>query len=542
MVAGEALSGIVNRAGGRAPWTARLARLGFVGAVSAMALVAASCGEPGDGGTASPDEAASAYPFEVGYVPDGYRLSAIGAGNDEAEWDPEMGSDQPYTVIDVDGTTVIARVAPWEPMESEFRWASGSGDHSPELFALEDGRSAAFGDARDAMTGSEVTTWNDVVVEVDRGTALVVAGELPRDTLVEVAEAIDPAIERTAAPVVAEVPESWTVLGSVQPDGAVALATEVRPRTPLVPGPASAYAVGYDRPLLPGSDGGLTDTLAVMTLPGASLDLEALTVLRPHGGELVGVVTVDVGGRPGYFSDSYARFGGRVRSVATQGEDGALIVVTASTASRLDAEELARVAASVRRVDGDAWEQAIDDVFGGPGLQPDAGETAIATGSFGDVDWLLQTRTYEVAEGIVGATPGTFVNVDECLKLSTRQRLCNSAGFGGSGGGIAVWNTTSPEFDEMGVPPFVTITSNDPAAVTARLTRGDEVHDVELHPVPGGAQGNVGVGIAAIDVPPGIIPSCHPNPSELPEPPAGITTGRIDLLDDQGVVIGCIGM
>ena len=155
---------------------------------------------------------------------------------------------------------------------------------------------------------------------------------------------------------------------------------------------------------------------------------------------------------------------------------------------------------------------------------------------------MLQTSTYEVAEGIVGATPGTFVNVDDCLKLSTRQRLCNASGFGGSGGAIAVWNTTSPEFDEMGVPPFVTITSSDPAAVTARLTRGDEVHDVELHPVPGGAEWNVAAGIAAIDVPPGIIPTCHPNPSELPEPPAGISTGRIDLLDEQGTVIGCIGM
>ncbi|MDQ2677319.1 MAG: hypothetical protein M3Y51_01145, partial [Actinomycetota bacterium] len=498
--------------------------------------------DPPGGGSAEPGEDAAAYPFEVGYVPAGYRLSAIGAGTDEPEWDPEMGSDQPYTVIDVDGITAIARVAPWEPMESEFQWASGSGDHSPELFALEDGRNAAFGDAQDAMTTTEVTTWNDLVVEVDRGTALVVAGDLPKETLVEVAEGIDPAIERTAAPVVADAPDSWTVLGSVQPDGVVALATEVRPRTPAVPGPAGAYAVGYDRPLLPGSDGGLTDTLAVMTLPGASIDLDALTVQRPHGGELVGAVTVDVDGRPGHVTDSYARFGGRVRSLAKRGEDGALIVVTASTASRLDADELARVAASVRRLDGDAWDQAIVDVFGGPGLQPDAGEAAIATGSFGDVGWLLQTRTYEVAEGIVGATAGTFVNVDECLKLSTRQRLCNASGFGGSGGGISVWNRSSPEFDELGVPPFVTITSNDPAAVTARLTLGDEVHDVGLHPVPGGAQGNLTAGIAAIDVPPGIIPTCHPDPSELPEPPAGITAGRIDLLDEQGAVIGCIGM
>lgn len=544
MVFGGLVRGITNRVGGLDP---RPTRRGLAAAVVVVAAIAGSCGEPGadapGGGSAEPGEASASYPFEVGHVPDGYRLSAIGTGNDEAEWDPEMGSDEPYTVIDIDGTTAIARVSPWEPMESELQWASSSGDRSPELFALGDGRRAAFGEGQAMMPGSDSTAWNDLVVEVERGVALVVAGdELSKATLVELAEAIDPAIERTAAPVVTDVAASWTVIGSVQPDGVVALSTEVRPRTTAVPGPVGAYAVGYDRPLSPGSDGGLTDTLAVMTVPGDSIDLDSLVVERPHGGELVGATTVDVGGRPGYVTDAYARFGGRVRSLATEGEHGALIVVTASGGSFPEADELARVAASVRPVDDTAWDRAVVDAFGGPGLGPDEGEAAIATGSFGDVDWLLQTRTTEVPEGVVGVDPGTFVVVDECLKLSTRQRLCNGTGFGGSEGAFAVWNTSSPGFDEMGVPPFVMITSDLPTAVTARLSTGGQTHEVELHPVPGGMQGNVNAGIAAIDVPPGIIPTCHPNPAELPQPPAGITTGRIDLLDGTGTAIGCVGM
>lgn len=488
------------------------------------------------------DAGAASYPFEVGWVPDGYRLSAIGIGTDEAEWDGEMGSDEPYTVLDVGGTTVIARVAPWEPMESELRWASSSGDRSPELFTLDDGRAAAFGEGQAAVPGSDVAAWNDLVVEVEPGVALVVAGaELPKQTLVQVAEAIDPAIDRTAAPVVGDAPEAWTVLGSVQADGAVALTAEVRPRTSSIPGPVSAHAIGYDRALRPDGDPGLTDTLAVMTLPAGSIDLEALQV-EPPPGESIGAAAVDVEGRPGHVIDSYARFGGRIRSLVTHGDGGASIVVTASGGTLPDADELARVAASVRRVDGAAWEQAIVDAFGGPGLRPDEGEIAVATGSFGDVDWLLQSRTTEVPDGVPGLVPGKVVNVDECLKLSTRRRLCIPGGLSGSAGGIAVWNTASPGFDELRLPPFVVVTSNEPRAVTARLSSGAQSVDVQLHQVPGGSVGNVNAGLAVVDVPPGIIATCHPDPSELPEPPTGTSTGRIDLLDASGAAIGCIGI
>lgn len=485
---------------------------------------------------------AQAYPFAVGYVPDGYRLSAIGRGNDVAEWDDEMGSDEPFTVLDVDGDSVVARVVPWEPVEGELRWASTSGDTSPELFVLDDGRNAAFGQGQSSTYGSGSTAWNDVVVEVEPGVALHVAGDaMTRDVLVEVAEAIDPAIERTAAPVVSNVADSWRVLGSVQPDGVVAMAADVRPRTSAVPGPDSAYSIGFDRALAAGSDGGLTDTLAVMTLPGDSIDLAALSAPRFAGGEVITPLAVDVDGRPGFVSESYGRFGGSVRSLVTTGDDGALIVVASSGGSFVDPADLVRVAASVAPVGSAEWDGATVEAFGGPGLNPDDGESAIAAGTFGDVGWLLQTRTAEVPEGIVGSTAGTFVNVDECLKLSTLERLCTSAGFGGSGGSISVWNTSSPGFDEMGVPPFVTITSDDPDAVIARLSSGGESHDVELHRVPGGADGNATAGLAVLDVPPGMIATCHPNPAELPQPPSGMAVGRVDLIDDAGTVIGCIG-
>jgi hypothetical protein len=476
-------------------------------------------------------------------VPSDYRLVAVGRGTDDPTWDDEMGSDETLTVVDVDGREVHASVVAWEPMESELKWASRSGDTSPEVFALEDGRPAAYGEGTDGA-------WDDLVIEVGDTEALMIAAQdATKDELVGFAEHIVTDGDRTVAPVVQDAPDGWQVRGSIGIDAAVAMRAESYGRSNEVPGPASSYAMSWVD-TLPVEHEGPAGSLSVMIIPGASADLAALATVRRSWEPVDEPVPVEADDRAGVIVSSTAQFGGGVVTLFLESGTGALVVVTATGTRVPTNDELLALGASVHQVDDAEWDAARTAAFGGAELVADEGETEIARGEADGIEWLLQTRSSARPEGAVGSTgpetigplPPVAVQVDDCLKLSTRQRACASSSIAGSSGWISVWNDTLPSAADVDFPDFTVVATSNTAAGTARIRAGSTTIDGALSEVPGGDWEQARAGVIFGSPPAGTaIPTCNPDP---PEPPPGsaIVAYRIDLLDAAGTVVGCVGL
>lgn len=491
------------------------------------------------------DEAGSAHPFAGGPIPDGYRLVAAGRGTQEQQWGTEMGFDGAYTAIEVAGRTVVAGIVPWEPMESSLQWASFSGDENPETFVLDDGRAAAYGEG----TGGR---WDDLLIEVGPTEALrIAAPNATRQELVEISARVMTNGERDASPVTEGRPEDWAVLGSVGVDTSVALRAQAYPSSNVVPGPASSYGMGWaytGEHTQEGSPG----SLSVMVLPGDDADLAALEVNPRNSAEEPPPPRqpLELEGRPAVLVSGWALGGGEVRSLVTDDETGALVVVTAYGAPMPTDDELVAVAKSVRPVDPSEWEQTEIAAFGGPGLNPDEGESEISRGEVDGIEWLLQTRTYKLPPDAEGATgPDTYgplgptsVTVDTCLKLSTRERACGAASLGGPDGSLYVRGEPEAAHDGVDFPPFLLVVSSQRRAEVVRLRAGDTTVEAPLHPVPGGDWDNSRAGVLMAEVPEGRpIPVCNPDPPPM-EPPEGLTVARVDLYDAAGERLGCAGI
>jgi len=504
-------------------------------AVVAGTLALGACGEAEQQGDPAPSTAASAHPFAVGEVASHYELSIAGRGTDEQAWDPEMGADEPYVVVDAGGQIVVASVVPWEPMESSLEWASASGDRDPETFVLDDGRPAAYGKGADGG-------WDDLVIEVGPTEALRIATENgTRDNLIELARHIDSDGDPAAAPTVADPPDSWEVLGSVQPGALMALRAQVYPSSNASPGPTSGYGIGWVDQRLPVENSSLS-SLAVMVLPGDAADLDALATRAARFGESDQPARLEVDGRPALLFDGTGQFGGGLRSLVTNDETGALVFVTAFGEALPTEQELVSIASSVRPIDEAEWERFEIETFGGPDLVADPGETELARGDADGVEWLLQTSTMQVQPGAFGPTGGgpTGVRVDECLKLSILQHSCPSPSGGGEDGSVFLWTSSLPYFDDLGFPEYVVVTTSQPEARRMRVTIGATVVEADVHNVPGGSVDSIGAAVAFIELPEASpIAVCNPAP---PPPPDGLEIIRIDLLDDSGNVIGCAGM
>jgi hypothetical protein len=503
----------------------------LVGMVTVGVLVLVACGDPGQQGTPEPSAGDEAHPFAVGEVAEHYELSVAGRGTYDQDWSSEMGADEPYVVIDVDGRTVAASVVPWEPMESSLQWASASGDREPETFVLDDGRPAAYGEGTDGG-------WSDLVIEVGPTEALRIATENgTREELVEMARHIDSDGDAAAAPTVDDPPTGWQVLGNVQPDALVALRSQVYPRATAAPGPPSAFSVGWLDQRLPEQNSSLS-SLAVMVLPGEAADLEALAAPRPTYGGADVPSRMEVDGRPAVLFDGQAQFGGGLRSLVTNSETGALVVVTAYGEGLPTEQELVALAGSVRSIGEREWEEFEVEVFGGADLVADRGETELVRGEADGVEWLLQTSTFQPPPG----TPEqSGVRVDECLKLSNRQWSCPSPRGGGADGSVFLWSSQEESFADIGLPEYLMVTTRVPDARRMRVTIGDTVVEADVEPVPGGSADTIGAGVAFVDLPEQTMlfpTTCLPAP---PPAPDGMGPFRIDLLDGAGTTIGCVG-
>lgn len=453
--------------------------------LASLAALLVGCGD--DEGPSESADRAESHPFEidVAAVPTDYELVAIGTGTDVAEWNSEMGSDEPLTVVEVDGVEVHARLVAWDPMEGALRYASRSGDSAAEEFVLDDGRPAAHGEGVDGR-------WNDLVIEVDDTVALVIASDgATREELIEFSAHLRSDGDRTRPPNVVDPPEGWITVGSVGADALLAMRSEPYPRTNAVPGPATGHAMGWvDRRPPPEYEYPGALTLAV--LPASSADLDAIERSTTQAWEPgPAPIRVDVAGRPGVVVESGMRFGGTHRVLATHDADGALVVLNATGGVFPSVDELVALAGSVR----------------------------------------------QVGEDIQGELPSVSVRVDDCLKLSTMERVCTLPS-GGRGGSIGTWDEDS-EVATVDFPSFTLIVTPDTGAASVRATAGEQVAEAPLAEVPGADWDQARAGLLFARKPPGAFPSCLAEP---PEPPPGsnLSSMRIDLLDAAGAPVGCI--
>lgn len=510
-------------------------QVAWVLSIGMLALVA--CGDPVQEAQSGPPHG-GAHPFSVGEVDSHYELTIADRGTDKQQWGVEMGADTPYTAFEADGRVVVASIVPWEPMESSLKWASGSGDVDPEAVVLDDGRPASYGKG---VNGA----WDDLVIEVGPTEALRIASkDATSAQLVKFARHLRSNGDAGTAPSVEGAPPDWNVLGSVQADALIALRARVYTSASAAPGPASGYTIGWfdQRPPVNDTNSG---SLAVMVLPGDSASLAALAV-TPVFGSSKSPSKLKVGGRPALFFDGVFEVGGG-RSVVTKDETGALIVVAAHGEQTPTRQELVNLASSVKPSTGAEWKQLQEKAFGGPRLSPDRGETELARGTVDGVEWLLQTTTAQIAPGSVGPDRNgsvvplgpTSVRVDECLKLSNRERSCGQPSGGGAGGSVFLWLSSAPNFTKAGLPDYVMITTSIAEARRMRVTVEGRVAEADVHPVPNGSVDTIGAGVAFTDLPDlALIPSCMPDPPPAPE---GLGTLRIDLLDASGKAVGCVG-
>lgn len=485
----------------------RRRRAGIRAVVAVAALGLAGCtggvdrtstptvpGAPTSTTTASePVAARSSSPFAADAVPEGFELVVADVGSSGPSWDWDLGSDEPFATLLPEGSDdpddlvwVLAR--PLEP------------DDAP---AIVDPEPYVYGEGRWAEL--EDRTRAEVEVAV-RGPARHrdVFATLLAGTTVDVGD-------HARAPEVHDVPDGWRLLGHVDADLLVAVQAWLDPESDRVPGMPTAHTLVWH---------GLADVrgevpeLSALTLPGEAADLEAVVGLARPDRSTVRPVP----GREGFVVDEPTL--GRTTVVLRAPWDD-LVVVTVHGAGT-SVEELVALAASVREVGDDAWEDQRRAAFGGHGaLAADPGRVVLARGEHDGVGWLLQDD---------GAG-----RADRCLRLSTLRRECLEW-FAGS---EDTYSAPADRGSAVGPLHLVAVSGPDPAAVALRLTAGGEVQEAPLVAVPGGTQA-VAV-FTGVELPATALPICRP---ERPPPadltvPVTLTEVRVDLLDARGAPIGC---
>ncbi|MGQ0831555.1 MAG: hypothetical protein ACT4OV_07745 [Microthrixaceae bacterium] len=497
----------------------------LVAAVAVTSCASRATDTPGleTGSTAS-------SPFTVGAVPAGYELVTAGTGTREGDWgDDSVGTVEPYTVLSPDGRAdhpdvVLVSTTGFEGYQGGLGQASRGYMAEPEDLTI-DGAEAIFAPAANEASGIR---WADLVVV--RGDDLAVRVTSPsasKAELIALAARVATSRDRTQAPTVPDPPAGLRVLGSVDVDGVLAADASVAPHTDQVPGPTSAHAAGWVRS---GSDE--VDHLAVLTVPGASLDLAVASVRAPAYALSSTAHTRTVGGRRGLVVDEvWEGFSQTTRSVLVESDWGDVVVVRATGSSVPTEDELVAIAASVRPTDDATWERFVVEATGGPGLHADRGRHELARGRIGDLEWLLQDGPPD--RGVMWASqepdPDRLRGVDRCLKLSNRTRACADTASGGAAPGDW-WSITGSEPPaEHGLSFVVVSTTVEAAAVRVTTSTGAATVPLELVPAEG-------LWAAVVFVADPGFPTCDsagrtPSPNRM----------RMEALDAAGGVLRCLG-
>ncbi|MCU1487025.1 MAG: hypothetical protein JWN67_3771 [Actinomycetia bacterium] len=343
-------------------------------------------------------------PFTVGWVPDGFAPTAFGRGIRTQGWDiDETGTDEPFTVLtnDADELVVVSTTgyAGYQGGLDQASVTSCCGDNGPPVDLTVDGKRAILAPPHRARRTAEL-----LVAVTPEVAVRVIAPGWGRDRLIDLVRRTAIPKDHQVAPAVSP-PDGWRVLGGVDAPLLLAATTFAPSSTFHQDGrvafdsPEGSWAATWTR----GSD-----VLLVATVPG--------TDPTP----LVGLDRW-----PWRTSSIDQREGGvvlhRDHSTAAlrRRAGGDLVVVVSSYQSHLTADELWRVAGTVRSTTDPAWAQARAAAWGAP-PKVDAGEVEALRGSRPGYDWLLQ------AHSAAPLVPGAFWPHD-CLKLSTFEYACSQA-------------------------------------------------------------------------------------------------------------------
>jgi hypothetical protein len=518
-------------------------------------------------GTSDGSGSAEASPFLVEAVPPGFALETAGQGTGTQEWGSDsVGTDQPLTVLapPVAGAdsdeAVVVQVTGYEGYQGGLSQASGGyGSEEADEFEV-DGRPAIYSPAGAEGFG-EPAEWADLVVV--RGDDLAVhisAADADRDTLVDIAQRVEPDDDHARAPHVPDPPDGLEVVGSVDAGVIVSLSAYVTADSDSVPGLESAYGAGWlSGPAGPppeteagppmtevgpgptvvdaGPGGAAAEAapaafptpLTLVAYPGHAADLDALGALVHVDHREPTVTPLTVGGRPGVVVETSSPgeehsppFASR--TVLTHAPWGDLLMAGSGGLPDAvpSAEQLAEMLASARQASAEEWEAFAVEAAGGPGLHPDDGAVEIdrgtVTGTDGDVEWLLQAR------------PGAL---DACLKLSTRERACGIGMSSGDGTSLGTGGRRPDE--DSGVPGFV-FAALDTAGVRLRVTTPEATGEGTLHAIPESALHGGVVFVEGLGDFPGF--TC-PGEPELPEHMTPVT---LEVLDAAGTVVGCVDL
>lgn len=483
------------------------------------ALVVAGCSggaAPSGGGETG---SSTSSPFSVGAVPAGYELVVAGMGTGVGDWgEDSTGTVEPYTVLSPDGRATgeeVVRVAltGYEGYQGGLAQAS-LGYLSEHTLLTIDGAEAIFAPPETSAVGRR---WADLVVV--RGDDLAVRVSSPRGTLAEltaIAKRVVVPDDRREAPTVTDPPGGLRVVGSLDVDGVLAASASVAPHTNQVPGPRSAHAAGWIR-----SGSQESDRLSVLTVPGRSLDLAAVHVREREWQHVTRTARARVvDGRPALITtEEWPEYPDSNRlTVMVEASWGDVVVVSASGTTLPSEEELIAMAASVTSTDDVAWGELVTEANGGPGLHADLGRHELARGRIGAIDWLLQDGPPHSLEN-----DRSLGGVDPCLKLSDGERLCADSGTALGGGG----DWYGYQLHHNGLSFVVVGTQSGPGVL--RITTSTAFGTAELVAVPAG-----GVWGAVVFVADPGFATCRSQ-----DPPAPGTM-RVELLDDDGDVAGCL--
>lgn len=496
------------------------ASLVVIGACAASA----ACGRSDAAAPAStapgPATSGEAHPFAAD-APLGFEQVTLGRGVWTQSWgDDSGGNDAPFTVLS-DGARSV------EISANGYAGFEGGGDLARVAYRF-------GGDAwEDVSVDGDAGLWSPQTADdpaqllVERGDDLalrLVGTGVSEDELVELAAATEPSEDHGTAPVVEEPPAPWHVVGSVDADVLGAATSSLHRQYLSPPGPESGYGIGWlagDAPLM------------AVTLDGDALDVEALIPRREWNGAPISTGrVVTVAGRPGvlldlcYCAPLYEQES-HSRSVLTHDDSGAALVVTTYGDSGVTEDQLIAVAASVRPVEPDTWDAAVEQsrmlAANGPGLHPDEGESEIGRGIHDDLEWLLQT------DSVVDILGAPRSGVDACLKLGDYTAAC-ALPRGGAGGDALLVAMESEVEPRVGA--FVIVVTRNTDGDAVRISTETETGTGTLFPVPGTDER---AAVVFVDDPGAAV--CE----DLdPPPPPSMARMRIDLLTAGGVPVGCV--
>jgi hypothetical protein len=480
----------------------------LVTALLVAAVAGCGSGSPEEEPAAvAPSERAS--PFAVDWVPDGVELSAAGRGQAEFRWvDDEVGGMQPYVGLVRVGEgpgprTAAVRKVGYSPELEGVDQAFGCGDDGEDIREVLGAETLYC--RNDGREPTPIDPWLGVLT-VDRGDGdafTIVAERAARAQLEPLVRWVGPWTDDAAAPVV-DPASGYRSVARSNGDVVIAQGAYTGEPSDHVPGPTSGFTLGWTD----GASRSITAVALAGTSGNARLAAGGISLGWEH------LVPIPVPGGDAYVVRRSSGALDLVRSTPW----GDLVVVGVEGFGEPRDEEVARrVGANLRRVSDDEWAQTVASAGGGPGLHPDVGQQEILRGTEAGEEWLVQTGEFGPASIGMG--------VDPCVKVTGRRRVCP---WVQSGTGVRL-------FDAEGaapLPPFAMLVVKDPRATALVVRTADGDRRVDLAPLPEGSA-PLPDGSSSVAVVFGITE----NPSCWQEDPAV----RVDMVDAQGDVIGCLG-